>query len=146
MTRARLSRGYKPDFDIDMRYGEDGERVVSAFLHGLLDGTVEVKSDARAIETQRVYIEGECKRRDGWQPSGIRSTFADYWALVIGESVVIGIPSDVLRRIYDKAHDPSLRLQREEKDGSHPTRGVAIPLGLLIQWILNELRRDRMAA
>lgn len=146
MTQARLAEGYQPDFDIDLRYGQEGERLVAAFLSGFLDGTVEVKRDARAAETGNVYIETECHRRDGWQPSGIRASQATYWALVVGEAVVLGIPTDVLRTVVDKALDPSLRMGREERDGSHPTRGVAIPLNVLFTWLRMELMKRKAAA
>jgi hypothetical protein len=137
--KARLSEGYKPDFDLDLRYGENGQRFVSTFLHGLLDGTVEVKADAKYLNTGNIYLEYECKRRDGWQPSGIAVSTADYWALVLADTLVIGIPTSVLRAIYKRALDPALRYRREEKDGSHPTRGVAIPLGHFLTWVWIEL-------
>lgn len=145
MTHARLAEGYQPDFDLDLRYGRDGERLVKAFLSGFLDGTVEVKRDGRAAETGNVYIEAECRRRDGWHDSGILATKATYWALVIGDAVVLGIPTDVLRACYAKALDPKLRLRREETNGSHPTRGVALPLNLLLTWIRGELLRRAAA-
>lgn len=146
MTSARLSEGYKPEFDIDLRFGRDGERLTAAFLQGFLDGTVEVKNDGRAAETGNVYIETDCLRRDGWNPSGIRTTKATYWALVVGEAVVLGIPTDVLRNVVQRALDPKLRMGREEKDGSHPTRGVAIPLNLLLTWLRMELIARARAA
>jgi hypothetical protein len=145
MTTVRMAEGYQPDFDIDLRYGADGERLVAAFLQGLLDGTVEVKNDGKAVDTARVYIEGECRRRDGWQPSGIMASKASYYALVIGEAVVIGIPTAMLQACYHKALAPALHMAREEKDGSHPTRGVAIPVGYLFTLLLAELRRSRAA-
>lgn len=143
---ARLVEGYHPQFDLDLRRGQRGERIVAAFIEGFTNGTIEVKSDAKWIETQRIYIEFECRRADGWQPSGIVATKATYWALVLHESIVIGVPTWALRWCYQRALDPKLRLVREEKDGSHPTRGVAIPLGLLLTWLLMALRKGEAAA
>lgn len=141
--RARLVEGYQPDFDIDLAKGREGEELVAAFLTG---ATVEVKNDLRWPQTNRVYIEYECRRRDGWQPSGIEATKATYWALVLGEAVILGIPTWALRACYLKALDPALRMRREEKDGSHPTRGVAIPTGVLMTWLLAELSGPRLQA
>lgn len=144
--KARVSEGYAPNFDLDLRHGQAGEQTVAAFIEGFTNGTIEVKSDRLAANTGNVYIEGECKRRDGWQPSGIAATTATYWALVIGETVILGVPTEVLRNCYAKASDPKLRMAREEKDGSHPTRGVAIPLNVLLLWIRAELLRRDTAA
>lgn len=144
--RARVAEGYAPDFDLDLRHGKAIERTVAAFIDGFTNGTVEVKSDRLAVETGNVYIEDECKRRDGWQSSGIVTTKADYWALVIGECVVLGIPTVVLRHCYEKALDPHLRMRRKETDGTHPTRGVAIPLNVLFTWIRIELHKRADAA
>ena len=141
--RARIADGYQPNFDIDLRRGRQGEETVAAFIEGFTSGTIEVKRDDRWAETNRVYIEYECRRRDGWQPSGIASTTADYWALVLGEIVIVGIPTWALRWCWRRGLDPSLRLLREETDGSHPTRGVAIPTNLLFTWLLMALRKGR---
>lgn len=151
MTRTRLSEGYKPDWDIDLRYGKAGEALVRDFLVGMLGEepgrlTVEVKRDSKYLDTGKVYIEYQCKQRDGWQPSGILASKADYWTFVIGETVVIGIPRAVLLRIYDRALDPKLKYLREEKDGSHPTRGVAIPMHHFLTWLYMELWHQERAA
>lgn len=146
--RARLSEGYRPEFDIDLRRGKAGEQLVANFVKGFLDGTIEVKADAKYLDTQRIYIEYECRRRDGWQPSGIATTKADYWALVLGEAVVIGIPTPIVVRCYEKALAADARYGHrvEEKDGSHPTRCVAIPLDLFLTWVFIELRKRAQAA
>ncbi len=141
----KRSTGYKPNFDLDLRYGQDGERQVSTFLHGLCDGTIEVKRDAKYMQTGKVYIEYECLRSDGWKPSGISATTSAYWTILIAESVVIAIPTEIVRRCYLKALDPDLRYTREERDGSHPTRGVAIPLNHFLTWVWMELHHEPVA-
>lgn len=140
--RARVVEGYNPDFDIDLRIGQKAELLTEQFLRGVMD-TVEVKSDLVWANTNRVYLEHECRRKDGWQPSGIASTKADYWALVLGETIILLIPTWALQAAHRKALDPALRLTREEKDGSHPTRGVAIPTQLLLQWLFTAIRERR---
>lgn len=75
------STGYQPDFDIDLRRGKDGEQFVANILTGV-DGTVEVKRDYGAHGTGNVYVETYQLNRagDGWDPSGLLKTKADWWA------------------------------------------------------------------
>ena len=142
--KARLSDGYQPDWDIDLRNGQRGEQLVAGFLEGFHSGTVEVKNDLRAIETGNFYIEYECRTAAGWTDSGIRTSKAQYWALVIGETVVLGIPTPILRRIVRRAVEFKTTTGAhpflvEEKDGSHPTRGVRLEFNLLLNWLRIEL-------
>lgn len=151
--KARLSEGRNPKWDIDLEFGKKGEKLVLAFLRGMLDylaepGSlrVEVKTDRKYLDTGKVYIEYECKLKDGWQPSGIATSEADYWTFVIGETAFLGIPTAVVRACWQRAMDPTLRYQREEKSGSHPTRGVAIPLAHFVTWLYMELWHKARAA
>jgi len=47
----------KSDWDIDLRYGQDGEEYVRRLL---TMETVEVKRDRRWKETGNIYIETSC--------------------------------------------------------------------------------------
>lgn len=149
--KARLSEGYKPEFDIDLQYGRVGERLARDFLLGMLGSepghlTVEVKKDGKYIDTGRIYIEYQCKWPDGWRNSGLLISTADYWTFVVGETVVIGVPRAVLLRVLERARDPKLKYLREEKDGSRPTRGVAIPMHHFLTWLYMELHVADVAA
>ncbi len=147
--KARLSEGYRPDFDLDLTYGKKGEVFVRDYLNGLLgdkDGrlTVEVKSDRQWLNTGNVWIEVECKRSDGWHDSGIRASKADHWTLVLADTVLLSVPTPVLRRIADKAWadissygKPLFR--SEERDGSHPTRGVRLSTAYFLTLLRIEL-------
>lgn len=141
-----------PEWDIDLAYGEDGERVVREFLAGMLGYsarpghlTVEVKSDARYLDTQKLYIEYECLKQGAWEPSGIAVTKADYWAFVVGETVILALPTPVVRACYEKALAYPWYI-KSERDGTHPTKGVAIPLGHLLTWAYMELVHRAKAA
>ena len=114
--------------------------MADAFLRGVCEGTVEVKRDRLAHETGNVWIEYQCRTAAGWTDSGIRTTKATQWLLIIGDAVYIGIPTDIVRAVTTKALKCPWLLS-EEKDGSHPTRGVKVPLNLLWTWIRMELRR-----
>jgi len=86
MTRVE---GYEPRFDIDFARGLIGENLVSGLPQAIQSGTVEVKTDYRAVETGNFYIEtwqyGKEDESDKRQ-SGINTTQADFWAFVIPQT------------------------------------------------------------
>ena len=72
----------KSDWDLDLRYGQDGEESVRRLL--TID-TVEVKRDRRWKETGNLYIETSCYYvNDGaFKPSGVSVSKATHFAFVI---------------------------------------------------------------
>jgi len=64
---------YQPDWDIDLRTGENAERLA---LDLITDDTVEVKYDRKARSTGNLYVETHCRRADGWNESGVNTTKA----------------------------------------------------------------------
>jgi hypothetical protein len=148
--KAQLSEGYKPEWDVDLAFGKKGERYVADFLGGLLleePGriTAETKADRQWVNTGNIWIELECKRRDGWHDSGIRTSRADMYTLVLGECIVLGVPTRILRQLAEYANAQAdsygkWLFRSEHKEGSHPTRGVRIGL----PWFLLRLRVELM--
>ena len=132
MTVDRLAPGYEPRFDLDLAVGQQGELFVAniAEMLGSGSGEVEVKTDAPIARTGNVYIEYECLRPGRYEPSGIATTEAKIWAFVLPANVLIAAPvenvKDIARRHYSTR-------RRECVRGSHPTRGVVIPVGLFVQ-------------
>ena len=130
----RLASGYQPDFDIDYEIGKQGELYVLRIIDSLKEGQrVEVKTDEMAERTGNVYVEYACKYRGEWKPSGIAITQAPLWAFVIGEAVVVAQTDrlkDIARYYWDKPGH-----LKNCKVGSHPTRGVTIPLRELIRML-----------
>lgn len=124
MTADRLATGYQPDFDIDLAHGQQAEMFVSDIIAALRDQTAEVKRDDRAAQTGNVYIEYECLRGGEWQPSGISTTKALVWVFVLG-GLALAAPTATVAEVA-RRHYPTSR--RELTRGSHPTRGVVIPL------------------
>ncbi len=124
----RLSDGYQPDFDIDAEVGRREELWVADIRLALQEGRVEVKMDEKASLTQNIYIEDECCRRDGWQPSGIATTKADAWVHVLlpGKFALL-FSTGFLRELYTCRGRP-----HSCDRGSHPTRGKIIPIGSII--------------
>lgn len=84
------------DFDIDFADGYAGEELVKKLLTG--GYTVEVKTDRRWHETGNIYVETSCwyNRSNSWEPSGLTTSKADYWAYVLQGTIIL-TPTDVLR-------------------------------------------------
>lgn len=99
------STGYEPDFDIDLRRGQAGERLVSSFFEQLTGSTVEVKTDFGAWRTGNHYVETWQRSSTGdWRPSGLNATRAEWWC-VVGPAGFgfLAIRCDELRRIAAQA-------------------------------------------
>lgn len=126
----RLAKGYEPRWDIDRAVGAIGEDLVGDVIAGLVDGSTEVKTDERALHTGRIYIEHACLIGGKWERSGIETTEADYWAIVLGRRVVVAIPVSVIRAIHGAAIQR--RAFAECPRGSHPTKGVTVPISELL--------------
>lgn len=130
----RLAAGYEPKFDIDYDVGEQGELYVLRVIDSLKSGErVEVKTDEMAEKTGNVYVEYACQYRGEWKPSGIATTDAAIWSFVIGEAVVVA-QTDRLKEIA-RFYYQFPQHRRSCRRGSHPTRGVTIPIVNLIKMI-----------
>ncbi len=121
-TIDRLAEGYVPQFDIDAEYGRQGELLVLDIIQALKTGSVEVKTDARALDTGNVYVEYQCKGR----PSGISTTQTEVWVFVVGD-IALAVPTERLRQLARHYYRDETR-RAARRVGSHPTRGVLVPL------------------
>lgn len=93
------------DWDIDLRFGLQGEETVSALLQ---DPTIEVKTDRRWIETGNVYIETWCwsHNNHNWYPGGILGTKAKYWAFNL-EGTILILETEKVKRACELYGRPS---------------------------------------
>lgn len=120
---------WQPKWDIDLAFGEEGERQVADML-GLGAEKLEVKRDALFHRTGKVYIEvsQDPGGQGYYKPSGIHVTEADYWVFVCGEAVTF-IPTQVLRDYVaaqtDKPRDGGM-------SGDNPTKGYTESLRTLL--------------
>lgn len=129
---SRLSEGYEPRFDIDLTYGREGEVAVLDIIEGIKSSKTEVKRDAVFHKTGNIYVEYACKINGQWFESGIRTTSAEYWVFVLGNSgVMVTIQIDKLKDLAKNYYYWCGSV--EEKDGSHPTKGIVIPVTAIIQ-------------
>jgi hypothetical protein len=124
------AEGYEPRFDLDAEVGRQGELFVTNIKDALARGSAEVKTDREAARTGNLYVEYECLRRKGWTPSGIQVTQADVWVFVLRVDELALVVStatlrDISRRLWRTYRTECVR-------GSHPTKGVLVPIRLLI--------------
>lgn len=89
------------DFDLDLSFGQSGEKLVEELLTG--GKTVEVKRDRRWHATNNLYIEVSCwyQRSDSWEASGLAVTKASYWAFVLEQGVLM-VPTGHVRHAIQK--------------------------------------------
>lgn len=121
----------EPRFDLDLAYGRKGEIHISEMLDAIISGNGKIEIKTKRILDLYFYVETHCdKGRTGsFGPSGINVTTADTWAFVLGKSMIsIFIPTRLIRSMLC---DASSR-DKNESDGSCPTRGKLINLGALL--------------
>ncbi len=123
----------EPRWDFDWERGRQGELFVQDVMAAIQAKTpVEVKRDDRTADTGRIYVEYECKGR----PSGIQTSQSPLWAFVLGGNAVLFIPIDALKQLARQAWQyPRNRVECTR--GSHPTKGVTIPLADVAAWLTN---------
>jgi hypothetical protein len=114
---------YQPDWDHDLREGQHAEKLV---IDLLTDDQIEVKYDRKALITGNLYIETHCRRRDGWNESGINTTKATVWFFVLDmrDKKMMSLTTTALK---EAIQDPQLP-RKEMTEGSHPTKGILLPL------------------
>lgn len=127
-TVDRHAKGYEPRFDIDAEVGRQGEMFCLDVQQAFVGGRVEVKRDTVAASTGRVFVEFECTPRGGYsRPSGIAVSEADVWAFVLAPGVMVVSSAAALKVVAREAYRD--RASRKAcTRGSHPTRGVVVPI------------------
>jgi hypothetical protein len=118
---------YRPEWDIDRRYGEHGEKIVSRILD--LDAAqIEVKRKRKSDDKFYVEIAQDPGATGSYKPSGINTTRASHWAFVIGETgAVVLIPTPLLRAA---CHISGAHVA--ETDGTNPTQGCLLSLAEIV--------------
>lgn len=120
----------EPDFEDDLAYGHQGEIWFASFLDALKHGPVEVKT--KSYVDGNFYVEYQCRKGGVWQESGILITDADFWAFVVDDTGLgVVLETNLLYSAFERFRKDPTR-HREETDGSHPTKGVLIEFGALL--------------
>jgi hypothetical protein len=112
--------GSLSDWDIDLRFGQDGEKYVNNLLTNI--ETIEVKRDKRWIQTGNLFIETQCwsDKINKWYESGINASKATHWAFVVEELVVI-LPIEKLKQVV-QTYGRMIEMNRPE----YSTKGYLI--------------------
>lgn len=117
------------NFDIDLRYGNNGEELVLSLLNG--GQKIEVKTDRMSHKTGNIAVEFRCRGK----LSGIATSEADYWAFVLNDGkLTLFIKTESLRDIarlyYEKGYV-------KQGGDDYASELIILPLKLLIDEINN---------
>jgi hypothetical protein len=134
---VRVSGGYEPRFDIlvervpwwalmsfedDLELGWHAEFRVADMLQ-LAPYMLEVKRDSRALETGNVFVEMEQAPGGVWKPSGVNVSWAQWFAFVLANGVVVFVEKVRLLELVR-----GLPLVEQRRDESNPARGCLVRL------------------
>ena len=124
VTNTEASRS---DFDLDLRYGLEGENTVKALLS---IETVEVKRDRRWKDTGNIYIETTCfsNTTSSMVRSGILTSKATHWAFVLEDLTILVTRADLVETI--ERHGSVIICNIEP----NPSTGYLITVAALLQY------------
>ena len=124
----------KSDWDLDLRYGQDGEESVRRLL--TID-TVEVKRDRRWKETGNLYIETSCYYvNDGaFKPSGVSVSKATHFAFVIEDLTIVVSKSDLINTVKEYGRNISCKIE------PNVSFGYLITIDSLLKWQVEKAER-----
>lgn len=118
-------------FDLDLRKGEIGEKLLASVLGG--DTTIEVKRDFIVSTTGNIAIEYKSRGKD----SGIITSEAEWWAFVLSgphyeDEVIVLIRRKRLKALLDCLYRAgNMRVDNGGDEGT--SRIVLLPLGQLMR-------------
>jgi hypothetical protein len=124
----------KSDWDLDLRYGQDGEESVRRLL--TID-TVEVKRDRRWKETGNLYIETSCYYvNDGaFKPSGVSVSKATHFAFVLEDLTILVSKSDLINTVKEYGRNISCKIE------PNVSFGYLITIDSLLKWQVEKAER-----
>jgi len=124
----------KSNWDLDLRYGQDGEESVRRLL--TID-TVEVKRDRRWKETGNLYIETSCYYvNDGaFKTSGVSVSKATHFAFVIEDLTILVSKSDLINTVKEYGRNISCKIE------PNVSFGYLITIDSLLKWQVEKAER-----
>jgi hypothetical protein len=125
----------KSDWDLDLRYGQDGEESVRRLL--TID-TVEVKRDRRWKETGNLYIETSCYYVNdrAFKPSGVSISKATHFAFVIEDLTILVSKSDLINTVKEYGRNISCKIE------PNVSFGYLITIDSLLKWQVEKAERN----
>jgi hypothetical protein len=109
---------FNNDFRHDLEVGQIGEKLLADILE---NKTIEVKKDLKAMQTGNVFIEYSSRGKR----SGLSTSQADWWALIVSEEVIKLVKTDYLKELCR----PYIGTKRDVLGGDNDTsKGILLPV------------------
>lgn len=126
------------DFDEDLRIGEAAQDSVKELLRM---STVEIKADRRWVETGNLFIETQCRSREGnWYPSNLAETKAPHYSFHLSDMVALTIRTDILRALVAQEREVANDME------PNPTKGVLVDFKRISDFTRTFLIREKAAS
>jgi len=137
----------KPNFEVDLIFGELGEDLIRTFVANICAGNIEVKTDRyrngrMVIETHQHRFKPDCPQTSEpyWKLSGINVTEADWWVYVFnieGSFIIVKVErlKKFLRLNKFRYNEETKRLFAANSD--NPTKGWIVEPSQVIDLLVN---------
>lgn len=115
----------KPNFQSDLKYGQEGEALIQKFLEDISSGHIEVKTDRYRNGRMVVEVSQNPKGR-GWKPSGIMVTEAKWWVYQYNLDGAFTLVSVERLKRYLETNKDKMELRTFGTKGDNHTRGYLL--------------------
>lgn len=115
----------KPNFQNDLKYGQEGEALVQKFLEDISSGHIEVKTDRYRNGRMVVEVAQNPKGR-GWKPSGVMVTEAKWWVYQYNLDGAFTLVSVARLKRYIEVNKDKMELRTFGMKGDNHTRGYLL--------------------
>lgn len=113
-----------PNWDADLAFGQEGEQIVTEFLSAINQRRFEVKYD-RYRNGRMVVETDQNPNGQGWKPSGINVTEADWWVYMFSPGAFLMVPVPRLKKFL-RAHRDMLGKREFAVGSNNPSRGFLL--------------------
>lgn len=115
----------KPNFQEDLKYGQEGEDLIKRFISDISSGHIEVKTDRYRNGRMVVEVSQNPKGR-GWKPSGIMVTEAKWWVYQYNLDGAFTLVSVERLKRYIETNKDKMELRTFGTKGDNHTRGYLL--------------------
>jgi hypothetical protein len=113
-----------PNWDADLAFGQEGEQIVTEFLSAINQRRFEVKYD-RYRNGRMVVETAQNPRNEGWKPSGINVTEADWWVYMFSPGAFLMVPVPRLKR-WLRGRAATMQKRRFAENSNNPAEGFLL--------------------
>jgi hypothetical protein len=115
----------RPDFQRDLKHGQDGEALVNQFIEDICSGHLEVKTDRYRNGRMVVEVAQNPKGR-GWKPSGLMVTEAKWWVYQYNLDGAFTIVSVARLKRYIETNKDNMEVRTFGTRGDNHSRGYLL--------------------